>query len=409
MKHYFILIVLLFSLIYTGCLETTGNIAAAERIVKNEKEPRPPEPDAYGIDTSYYTVVPGRIRTNQFLSEILDNYNIPYTRLDSLIRNSADVFDIRKIKAGNNYSLYLRSDSSEMLDYMVYEHDIINHYILDFTGDPQIRKIEKPSRFELKYSSGTIETSLWNTVIENDLHPMLAIELSEIYAWSIDFFGLQRGDSFKLIYEEEYIDTLSNGISRIYGASFKHAGTEFYAIPLIQDGEESFYDTEGNSLRKAFLKAPLRYSRISSRYSNNRLHPILRIRRPHHGVDYAAATGTPVLAIGDGRIIMRDYQQGAGRIVKIRHNSVYTTAYMHLSRFGEGVSVGKYVKQGDIIGYVGSTGLSTGPHLDFRFYKNGHAIDPLKVKAPPVKPVSDDNKERFEKISRVMVELMDTF
>lgn len=246
-------------------------------------------------------------------------------------------------------------------------------------------------------------------MIDNDLHPMLAIELSEIYAWSIDFFGLQKGDSFKVIYEEEYIDTISNGIKHILAASFSHAGSEIYAIPLIQDGEESYYDLEGNSLRKAFLKAPLRFSRISSRYSNSRLHPILRIRRPHHGVDYAAPAGTPVHAIGDGRVIMREYQGGAGRIVKIRHNSVYTTAYMHLRAYGKGITVGKYVKQGDIIGYVGSTGLSTGPHLDFRFYKNGHAVDPLKVKAPPVLPVSEDNIEKFDKVSSVMYELINSF
>ncbi|MEE4215523.1 MAG: peptidoglycan DD-metalloendopeptidase family protein [Bacteroidales bacterium] len=405
----FVIILILSAVVYNSCSDTSGNvITPSEMPAPIEDEPEK-NYDSYGIDTSLYDLYSSRVRYNQFLSEILDDYNISYYLIDIMLRNSGDVFDIRKIKAGNKYTLYLSSDSLQQLDYMVYEHDIMNHFIFDFRYDTLIRKVERPSRLELKYASGTIETSLWNTMIDNGLHPVLAVELSEIYAWSVDFFGLQKGDRFKVIYEEEYIDTVSNGVYRIHAALFEHYGQHFYAIPLIQDDKESYYDLEGQSLRKAFLKAPLRYSRISSRYSNSRLHPILRIRRPHHGVDYAAPVGTPVMAIGDGRVIMREYQSGSGRIVKIRHNSVYTTAYMHLSSYGKGISVGSYVKQGDIIGYVGSSGLSTGPHLDFRFYKNGYPVDPLRVEAPPVEPVSEENKERFEKISKVMVQLLESF
>ncbi len=408
-----ILAIIVSALVYSSCTESSGNSAgdnnSAAEPVKEENEVAEQPFDLYGIDTTAYIRVPGKVRRNQFLSEILDDYGVDYPLINKLIINSGDSFDVRKIKTGNKYTLYLKPGTENRLEYMVYEHDNINHYILDLRNDPNVRKIEKPVTTRLRYSSGIIETSLWNTMLDNDLHPMLAIELSEIYAWSVDFFGLKQGDSFKVIYEEEYIDTVSNGIRRILAASFSHAGSEIYAIPLIQDGEESYYDLEGNSLRKAFLKAPLRFSRISSRYSNSRMHPILRIRRPHHGVDYAAPAGTPVLAIGDGRIIMREYQRGGGRIVKIRHNSIYTTAYMHLRAYGKGITLGKYVKQGDIIGYVGSTGLSTGPHLDFRFYKNGHAVDPLKVKAPPVLPVSEDNMEKFGKVSSVMYELINSF
>jgi murein DD-endopeptidase MepM/ murein hydrolase activator NlpD len=215
-------------------------------------------------------------------------------------------------------------------------------------------------------------------------NPVLANELSEIYAWSIDFFGLQPADSFSVIYDELYVDSVSIGLGRIHAAYFRSSGTDFYAIPFVQDSVESYYDLEGNSLRKAFLKAPLRFSRISSRYSHSRVHPVLKIRRPHHGVDYAAPTGTPVQAIGDGKIIeaKRGYNNGGGNYIKIRHNSIYTTAYLHLSGFAPGIATGTYVRQGDVIGYVGSTGLATGPHLDFRFYKNGSPVDPLKVEAP---------------------------
>ncbi len=243
----------------------------------------------------------------------------------------------------------------------------------------------------------------------DSLHPMLAVKLSEIYAWTVDFFGLQKGDSFRVIYEELCINDKSQGIGRIFGAQFTWAGKTTLAIPFIQNGTESYYDSEGNSLRKAFLKAPLQFSRISSRYSSSRLHPILRIRRPHYGVDYAAPIGTPVQAIGDGRVTSATIESGSGRIVRIVHNSVYSTAYMHLSRFGPGITAGAFVKQGDIIGYVGSSGLSTGPHLDFRFYKNGSPVDPLKIEAPPVEPVLEENRTVFEKNRKVVEVLLSSF
>ncbi len=410
MKRPFLPLIILSAIIFKGCTQTSDNIVSLpDPLHYQAPDSIPNTLDYYGIDTSKYKRIEGRIRRNQFLSEILEKYGIGYPEIEQLINNSGDLFDVRKIKAGNRYTLYISSDSIRPLDYMVYEEDIINHFVLDFRDEPVVRKMERPSRLVLKYSSGTIETSLWNSIIDNDLHPALVDSISGIYAWSIDFFGLQEGDSFKVIYEEEYVDTISNGIHSIIAAFFIHSGSGFYAIPLIQEGKKSYYDLEGNSLRKEFLKAPLKYSRISSRYSNSRMHPVLRIRRPHHGVDYAAPVGTPVHTVGDGRIIMMEYQNGSGRIIKIRHNSVYTTAYMHLRAFGKGLSTGKYVKQGDIIGYVGSSGLSTGPHLDFRFYKNGYAVDPLKVKAPPVKPVSEDNIDKFNNIKSVSIQLLDSF
>jgi len=251
--------------------------------------------------------------------------------------------------------------------------------------------------------------SLWEAMIADSLNPMLAVKLSEIYAWSVDFFGLQKGDSFKVIYEELFIDNKSQGIGRVYGAQFTWAGKTTTAIPFIQNGLESFYDSAGNSLRKAFLKAPLQFSRISSRFSSSRLHPILRIRRPHFGVDYAAPVGTPVVAIGDGRVTAATTEGASGRIVRIVHNSVYSTAYLHLSRFGPGITPGAFVKQGDIIGYVGSSGLSTGPHLDFRFYKNGSPVDPLTIEAPPVEPVLEENLPKFDIARRVVESLLETF
>lgn len=198
------------------------------------------------------------------------------------------------------------------------------------------------------------------------------------------------------------------GVGRIFGAQFTGSGNTIYAIPFIQEGRESYYDLKGNSLRKAFLKAPLQFSRVTSRFSSSRFHPILRIRRPHFGVDYAAPIGTPVHSIGDGRIVQTSNEGASGRMVRIVHNSVYSTAYLHLSRFAPGIVPGVFVKQGDVLGFVGSSGLSTGPHLDFRFY-NGSAVDPLRVEAPSVEPVSEENKARFEISKMVVTGLLDTF
>jgi len=362
----------------------------------------------YGIPSDSFNLVSGHIRHNGFLSTLLLGYGVPMQEIDHVIRNYSSVFDARRIKAGNSYTIFSDKDTVGRARYLVYEHDNSTSYIFSFNDSLNITPYFREIKSGIRYASGIVETSMWDAMISGGLHPSLAIQLSEIYAWTIDFFGLQKGDNFKVIYEELFIDDKSLGAGQIYGAQFTWAGKTIYAVPFAQDGKESFYDTEGNSLRKAFLKAPLQYSRISSRYSSNRMHPILRIRRPHFGVDYAAPSGTPVVSIGDGRVISATNEGANGRMVRIQHNSVYSTAYLHLSRFGAGIAAGKFVKQGEVIGYVGNTGLSTGPHLDFRFYKNGSPVDPLRVEAPPVEPVSEENRERYEKIKSVVLSLLET-
>ena len=363
----------------------------------------------YGIPTDSFDLVSGHIKRNGFLSEILLKHGVSMQEIDQALKNSRSVFDVRKIRSGSNYILFCDKDSIARVRYLVYEHDPTTCFVFSFNDSLNITPFRKEIKSEIKYSSGTIETSLWDAMINGGLHPSLVVELSEVFAWTVDFFGLQKGDNFKVIYEEFFIDGKSLGVGKIYGAQFNRTGSSITAIPFIQEGKESFFDIEGKSLRKAFLKAPLQFSRISSHFSSARMHPILRIVRPHYGVDYAAPVGTPVRAIGDGRITSATNEGGSGRMVRIQHNSVYATAYLHLSRFGEGVSPGVFVKQGDIIGYVGTSGLSTGPHLDFRFYKNGSPVDPLKVDAPPVEPVSDENKDKFEKIKTVVLSLLGTF
>lgn len=362
----------------------------------------------HSIPVDSYNIVTGRVMNNQVISSILASYGVPWDTIETVLRNNKNTFDPRKIHTGSSYSVFLRKDSTANPDYFIYEHDDRVSYLFSFHDSLTINKIAAEVRQVLRYSSGTIKSSLWESAVENNLNPTLASELSEIYAWTIDFFGLQKGDRYKVIYEEEFIGDKSIGIGKVHAAAFEHIGSTIYAIPFIQDSAQSFFDSTGASLRKAFLKAPLRFSRISSHFSSARMHPILKIVRPHYGVDYSAPIGTPVMAIGDGRVTETSNSGGAGRMVKITHNSIYSTAYLHLSRFGEGVRPGVYVKQGDVIGYVGSSGLSTGPHLDFRFYKGGSPVNPLAVESPPVNPVAGANIDQFTKIEKGYISLLET-
>lgn len=358
----------------------------------------------YGLAIDSFHIITGKIKRNQTLGTLLYSYGVSHDTIHKLSIASTDVFDLRKVRMGNPYKIFSSMDTNHRVLHFVYEHTPVDYVMFNIEDSIWVSRQEKDVIQKNREVSGTITSSLWNTMLDSKVDPMLAFELSEIYAWTIDFFGLQEGDGFKIIYKEQFVDTTYIGLGKIQGAVFYHAGEEFYAVPFIQDSVESFFDQEGNSLRKAFLKAPLRFSRISSRYSNSRMHPVLKIRRPHLGVDYAAPIGTPVLAVGDGKIVKSGYTKGNGNWIKIQHNSVYATAYLHLSRYGKGIHNGVYVKQGDVIGYVGSTGLSTGPHLDFRFYKNGYPVDPLKVKAPPVEPVKEENRIRYDSLLNIAME-----
>lgn len=363
----------------------------------------------YELPLDSFMVFYGKVKSNQFLADILAPYHVPYIKIDQIARCCDSVFDIRHIRAGNTFAVFCTRDTPHVAQYFIYEHNPVDYVVFDFNEPVHLEKKKKKTRLVREVASGEIETSLWNAMVANGYNPLLANDLSDVYAWSIDFFGLAVGDQFKVVYDVLYVDSLAIGVENIQAAWFKHIDKEFYAIPFKQDTFVDFFDLEGQSLRKAFLKAPLKFSRISSHFSNARLHPILKIYRPHHGVDYAAPGGTPVHTIGDGVIIFLGWDQGGGgNYVKVKHNSNYATAYLHLQGFAEGISNGKYVKQGEVIGYVGSTGLSTGPHLDFRFYKGGVPIDPLKVEAPPVDPIREENMEAYLPVKDSVKAMLDT-
>jgi len=371
-----------------------------KRIMKElaiEKEVERPAPVMlFNLPVDSFTVVPGQVRSGQNLSDILMKQGISMTEIDAISKKSILIFDVRKMKINNPFYFFMNKKQPSKVEYFIYEINPVDYVVYDLSDSLQIYKEKKPIVTQIKTASGVITSSLWNTMKAQALSPILAMDLSDIYAWSIDFFGIQKGDKFRVIYEENFVSGKSIGIGRIFAAQFVHANEDFYAFRFTQDNEDSYFDDKGKSLKKAFLKSPLKFSRISSQFSNSRFHPVLKIYRPHHGVDYAAPTGTPVMSIGDGTVVAKAYQAaGGGNYLKVKHNSAYTTSYMHLSKYGEGISSGVRVRQGQIIGYVGATGLASGPHLDFRVFLNGTPVNPLTIKAPPTEPVSQKNMSDY--------------
>lgn len=359
----------------------------------------------YGIPADRYRVQYGIVRPRQNLGSILGEHGVSTGTVHHLGEKARGVFDVRRIRSGQAYALFFsKHDSLAPPRFFVYEEDPKSYIVFDLRGDLAVSRGQNPAEWRTQTVKGQVESSLWVAMQRCEASPQLAIVLSHIFGWTIDFFGLQKQDEFRVIYEQEFVDGKALDNFHILAASFRASDSTYYAIPFVQDGEELYYNERGNSLEGAFLKAPLDFYRISSRFTNSRYHPVLKRYRAHHGVDYAAPAGTPVYAIGSGKVIAKAYQaNGGGNYVKIKHNGTYTTTYMHLSRFAKGLKVGSTVKQKEIIGYVGSTGLSTGPHLDFRVYENGRPINPLTIKSQPKKPISEANRAAFSQVCDSLV------
>jgi len=357
----------------------------------------------YGIVTDSLKIDRDEVKPGDNLGGILARLGVDKRIIGSLRTYTEGVFDIRKLRSGNTYTAMMSNSGDNKLLYFVYAVNDTSYVVFDFRDSLNVHSDSKAVVRHLKSASGVINSSLWVTMQQSGLDPNMAVALANIYQWSIDFYAIQRGDSYKVIYEELSVDGKPIGIGEIHSAIFLHNGKEYYAYRFEQNNVTDYFDDKGENLRKEFLKAPLKFSRISSRFSNSRMHPVLRIRRPHHGVDYAAPKGTPVHTIGNGTVTKAAYSGGAGRLVTIRHNNGYSTSYMHLSGFGPGIHAGASVSQGQVIGYVGSSGLSTGPHLDFRVYKNNVAIDPLKMESPPALPVNEKYRASFDSV-KVMYE-----
>ena len=361
----------------------------------------------YGLPIEYFAITHDTVAPRQTLADLLMEHGLTASKVYALTSHCPDsVFDVRKVRAGRPFVLLTDMDSTATPRYFIYEMSAKEYAVFDLTTN-KVTRGAHPSEWRERTCGGTVESSLWNAMVASETSPQLAVMLSHIFGWTIDFFGIQKGDEFRLIYAQEYVEERPINNFSIRAASFRTSDSLYYAIPFVQEGEELYYNEKGNSLEGAFLKAPLDYYRISSRFTNSRYHPVLKRYRAHHGVDYAAPTGTPVYAIGSGKVIDKGFQaNGGGNYVKIRHNSTYTTTYMHLSRFAKGLKVGDMVAQKEVIGYVGSTGLSTGPHLDFRVYENGKPINPLTIKSQPKKPISEENREAFRTVCDSLIRRM---
>ena len=363
----------------------------------------------YGLPIEDFNVTYDTIKPRQTIADLLYGLGFNANQIHALTQCPDSVFNVRKIRPGQACALLYDKDSTATPRYFIYEESPKAYIVFDIAGGYKAERKRKPVEWLESEVAGTVRSSLWVAMEENNVSPLLAVEMSHIFGWSIDFFGIQQGDEFRVIYAQEYVEETALNNYRIHAASFKASGNQVYAIPFTQGGEELFYNNDGNSLEGAFLKAPLDYYRISSKFSNSRYHPVLKRTRAHHGVDYAAPKGTPVYAIGSGKVIKKAYQaNGAGYYLKIRHNATYTTSYMHLSGYAKGLKEGDYVKQKQVIGYVGSTGLSTGPHLDFRVYENGKPINPLTIKSQPKMPISEENKDSFAIVRDSLVKRLES-
>lgn len=362
----------------------------------------------YGFPVDSFYVVTGQVGQGQHLGSLLGGFGISLGTIDTLANQSVGKFDLRKIREGNNFTLFQSRDSLRLPMYFVYEISPIHYVVFGLRDSLQVFTGQKEVKYRMKMVQGVIESSLWNAMKANNLDPMLALKMEEVYAWTIDFFGLQKGDRFRLMYDEIYVDSVSVGINIIHAAQFDFYGKELFAFRFEKNDSVGYYNENGENLQKEFLKAPLKFYRISSGFSGGRMHPILRIVRPHHGVDYAAPKGTPVMSIGEGVVISKGWGGGGGNTLKVKHNSVYTTVYMHLSGYAEGVYQGARVRQGQVIGFVGSTGLSTGPHLDFRVYKGGSAVNPLTIESPPAKPVDKQYMPEFTVLKDSLLKQLQT-
>ena len=349
-----------------------------------------PEPTLlYGFEIDSFEISTGTVKYAQNLSEILDDYNIAGEKLFTLANRAKDVYSVRKIKAGSDYTIIHEKDSNKTARQFIFEPYATEYVIYNLVDSIYAEVVEKPIIRRQKSIAGEINSSLYNSILEQDGSPLLVNKLVDVFAWQVDFFRIAPGDQFKIIYEEEVVDDQVVGIGDIQGAYFDHWSKEYFAIPYMTDEKLDFFDEEGKSLRKTFLKAPLNYNRISSRYSPRRYHPVLKRYKAHLGTDYAAPTGTPIRTVGDGVVVAASYTNGNGNYVKVKHNSNYSTQYLHMSKIAKGIKKGVHIKQGTTIGYVGSTGLATGPHLCFRFWKNGVQVDPRNVDLPSSKGIDE--------------------
>jgi murein DD-endopeptidase MepM/ murein hydrolase activator NlpD len=392
-----VVLVLSFTLLnlYTSIFSLPPDYAVpADSTIRVEKEVVKPIV-LYGMVVNHLHVTEDHVKRNQRFADLFDGYSVSPKIQQQLNLLGRNVFDFRKIAANRKYTLITKNDSLKSVRALVYEPNEIDYIIFHMEDSLLVEACRREVTVIEKYTTGVIKSSLSETIESLGISNDLTNKFVDIFAWQVDFQRLQKGDRFKLIYEVNQVEDKPISIGRIQGIYFEHFNTPMFAYPFDQGDGAEYFDDEGKSLRKALLKYPIEFTRISSRYNLNRFHPIAKVFRAHLGTDFAADYGTPIRSVGDGTVLEAQYKTNNGNYVKIRHNGTYTTGYLHMSKIASGISSGTRVRQGQVIGYVGSTGLATGPHLCYRFYKNGVQVDALKIELPASDPIKQDQKEPF--------------
>ena len=374
-----------------------------KEVEKQEAVAKIPEPEIrFGYKLDDFKVIQDTIKSGESFGTILDRHHVFYPKINKIALTVKETFDVRRVRAGKPYTILASKDSTETAQVFIYKHDKINATILDFKDSVILaKKYKKPIKILSKQVEGVIYSSFSQTMDSLGIRPNLTYNIADIYAWTLDFYRLQKGDSFKIFFEEKYIDDSTfAGYGKVKSAVFKHKGKDLYAFRYIADtiiGIPEYYDEKGNMLRSQFLKSPIKFQyRISSRYNLRRRIPLYGNRvKPHKGTDFAARVGTPIIATASGTVIESKRRGGNGNYVKIKHNSTYSTQYLHMKR--RKVKKGDYVRQGDVIGTVGMTGNTSGPHVCYRFWKNGRQVDPFKEKLPSAKPMKKSVKPKYLK------------
>ncbi len=360
----------------------------------------------YGFAIDTFQLTEGTIERNMFLADLLLEHGVDYVTISKLAENAEDVFSVRNLRPGQKYTILSQEPGSA--DYFIYEPSVYDYVVFDLKRDLSVVRHERPVETRVETGSGVVTSSLWDAMVDNGLSWDITAKMEDALQWSVDFHHIQKGDAFQLVFDRHYIEGEPVGVGQLHVAYYNTSGNDYHAVYFEDEKFPGYYDLEGRPMKSTFLKSPVKYSRISSRYNLNRYHPILKRRRPHYGTDYAAAYGTPIVAVANGVITTAGYTRGNGNYVKIRHKRPYETQYLHMQRFAKGIRSGVQVKQGQVIGYVGSTGLATGPHVCFRFWKNGRQVNHLALSFPPPEPLPDDKLPEFFTVRDEMMELLNT-
>jgi murein DD-endopeptidase MepM/ murein hydrolase activator NlpD len=352
-----------------------------------------------------YDLTEGKIKPNQFLSAILSEYEVPYNVIHKLQNTAKDVYPLHRLQAHKPYAI-LRKDECSAAEYFIYLPNKYSYVVYELSENPQCCIFYKDKEVVLELAEGHIESSLYNALAEGNFHTGLSMEMENILESSISFHHLQKGDCFRFLYEKILVDGEPLGYGEIQAIEFRTGGNFYQAYKFEHEEFGGYYDEEGRAMKKSFLMSPVKYSRISSYYNKSRLHPVLKTKKPHYGTDYAAPHGTEIYAVAAGTVTHAAFGRGNGNYVKIKHDDVYQTQYLHMSRFAKGIKPGVKVKQGQVIGYVGSTGLATGPHVCFRFWKNGKQVNHLKEKLPKTEKLKEGVIEEFFALRDEWIEKM---